>query len=123
MKLTLTEVETLISAQTPANLALLQSEGRGPLTSNIGEAGGFVRTVDGLAGPDVQLHAAPVMFVDEGLALPAQHAYTFGAAALRPTKCFLGVHAAWLSSSLDVLAALFNASYHLVSQSKKRFCG
>ena len=82
----LTEVETLISAQTPANLALLQTEGRGPLTSNIGEAGGFVRTVDGLAGPDVQLHAAPVMFVDEGLALPAQHAYTFGAAVLRPTS-------------------------------------
>jgi choline dehydrogenase len=82
----LTEVETLISAQTPANLALLQSEGRGPLTSNIGEAGGFVRTVDGLAGPDVQLHAAPVMFVDEGLALPAQHAYTFGAAVLRPSS-------------------------------------
>jgi choline dehydrogenase len=82
----LTEVETLISAQTPASLALLQTQGRGPLTSNIGEAGGFVRTVDGLAGPDVQLHAAPVMFVDEGLALPAQHAYTFGAAVLRPTS-------------------------------------
>jgi choline dehydrogenase len=82
----LTDVETLISAQTPANLALLQTEGRGPLTSNIGEAGGFVRTVDGLAGPDVQLHAGPVMFVDEGLALPTQHAYTFGAAVLRPTS-------------------------------------
>jgi choline dehydrogenase-like flavoprotein len=76
----------LISAQTEANLALLQSEGRGPLTSNIGEAGGFFRTVGGLAGPDVQLHAAPVMFVDEGLALPAQHAYTFGAAVLRPSS-------------------------------------
>jgi choline dehydrogenase len=82
----LTEVETLISAQTEANLALLQTQGRGPLTSNIGEAGGFLRTVDGLAGPDFQLHAAPVMFVDEGLALPAQHAYTFGAAVLRPTS-------------------------------------
>jgi choline dehydrogenase len=82
----LTEMETLISAQTEANLVLLQTQGRGPLTSNIGEAGGFVRTVDGLAAPDFQLHAAPVMFVDEGLALPAQHAYTFGAALLRPTS-------------------------------------
>jgi choline dehydrogenase len=82
----LTEVETLISAQTPANLALLQTEGRGPLTSNIGEAGGFVRTVGGLAAPDVQLHAGPVMFVDEGLALPTQHAYTFGVAVLRPAS-------------------------------------
>jgi choline dehydrogenase len=26
------------------------------------------------------------MFVDEGLALPTQHAYTFGAAVLRPTS-------------------------------------
>ena len=82
----LTDVETLISAQTEANLALLQTQGRGPLTSNIGEAGGFLRTVAGLAGPDVQLHAAPVVFVDEGLALPARHAYTFGAALLRPSS-------------------------------------
>ena len=81
-----TDVETLISAQTEANVALLQTEGRGPLTSNIGEAGGFFRTVDGLAGPDFQIHAAPVMFVDEGLALPAQHAYGFGACLLRPTS-------------------------------------
>jgi choline dehydrogenase len=81
-----TDVETLISAQTEANVALLQTEGRGPLTSNIGEAGGFFRTVDGLAGPDFQIHAAPVMFVDEGLALPSQHAYVFGACLLRPTS-------------------------------------
>jgi choline dehydrogenase len=81
-----TDVETLISAQTEANVALLQTQGRGPLTSNIGEAGGFFRTVDGLAGPDFQIHAAPVMFVDEGLALPAQHAYVFGACLLRPAS-------------------------------------
>jgi choline dehydrogenase-like flavoprotein len=81
-----TGVETLISAQTEANVALLQTEGRGPLTSNIGEAGGFFRTVDGLAGPDFQIHAAPVMFVDEGLALPTQHAYVFGACLLRPAS-------------------------------------
>src|SRR5207247_6459167 len=81
----LTDTETLITAQTEQNVALL-NEGRGPLTSNIGEAGGFFRTRDGLAGPDFQIHAAPVMFVDEGLALPIDHAYVFGACLLRPTS-------------------------------------
>jgi choline dehydrogenase len=81
----LTDTETLITAQTEANLALL-AEGRGPLTSNIGEAGGFFRTRDGLAAPDFQIHAAPVMFVDEGLALPVEHAFGFGACQLRPTS-------------------------------------
>jgi choline dehydrogenase len=82
----LTDTETLIAAQTEQNLAMLLNEGRGPLTSNIGEAGGFFRTRDGLEGPDFQIHAAPVMFVDEGLALPVDHAYVFGACQLRPTS-------------------------------------
>jgi choline dehydrogenase len=81
----LTDTETLITAQTEENLALL-GQGHGPLTSNIGEAGGFFRTRDGLAGPDFQIHASPVMFVDEGLALPVDHAYGFGACLLRPTS-------------------------------------
>ncbi len=74
-----------MTAQTEENVALL-SQGRGPLTSNIGEAGGFFRTRDGLEGPDFQIHAAPVMFVDEGLGLPVDHAYVFGACLLRPTS-------------------------------------
>src|SRR6266542_3794415 len=82
----LTDTETLVTARTETNLALLLNEGRGPLTSNIGEAGGFFRTRDGLSGPDFQIHAAPVMFVDEGLALPAVHAFVFGACLLRPTS-------------------------------------
>jgi choline dehydrogenase-like flavoprotein len=81
----LTDTETLMTAQTEENVALL-NEGRGSLTSNIGEAGGFFRTRDRLAGPDFQIHAAPVMFVDEGLALPVDHAYVFGACLLRPTS-------------------------------------
>jgi choline dehydrogenase len=82
----LTDTETLITARSEENVLLLQGEGRGPLTSNIGEAGGFFRTKEGLAGPDFQIHAAPVMFVDEGLALPAAHAFVFGACLLRPTS-------------------------------------
>jgi choline dehydrogenase-like flavoprotein len=82
----LTDTETLLTAETAENIALLQNEGRGPLTSNIGEAGGFFRSLDGLAAPDCQIHAAPVMFVDEGLGLPTDHGFVFGAVVLKPAS-------------------------------------
>jgi choline dehydrogenase-like flavoprotein len=82
----LTDTETLMTAETAENIALLQNEGRGPLTSNIGEAGGFFRSRDGLEAPDCQIHAAPVMFVDEGLGLPTDHGFGFGAVVLKPAS-------------------------------------
>jgi choline dehydrogenase-like flavoprotein len=57
----------------PANLAALQDTGTGPLTSNIDETGGFIQTRPGLAGPDIQFHAGPVLFFDEGLGAPQVH--------------------------------------------------
>lgn len=82
----LTDQETLMTALTPDNVALLQTEGRGPLTSNIGEAGGFFRTRPGLPAPDVQFHAAPVMFYEEGLGIPTAHAFGYGPCVLKPTS-------------------------------------
>jgi choline dehydrogenase-like flavoprotein len=82
----LTDQETLMTALTPDNIALLQTEGRGPLTSNIGEAGGFFRTRPGLPAPDVQFHAAPVMFYEEGLGIPTAHAFGYGPCVLKPTS-------------------------------------
>jgi choline dehydrogenase-like flavoprotein len=82
----LTDTETLLTAETEANIGLLMNDGRGPLTSNIGEAGGFFRSTEGLAAPDFQIHAAPVMFVDEGLGLPTDHGFGFGAALLKPAS-------------------------------------
>ncbi len=81
-----TDEETLMSAETEENIALLQEEGRGPLTSNIGEAGGFARTRPELAAPDVQFHAAAIMFHDEGLGAPLDDAYTWGVCLLRPSS-------------------------------------
>ena len=72
-----TETETLMTAETEANVALLQTYGRGPLTSNIAEAGGFWRSRDGLDAPDVQFHVAPVMFADGG-PRPAERARLVG---------------------------------------------
>ena len=82
----LTDTETLLTAETAQNIALLESAGRGPLTSNIGEAGGFFRSMPGLVAPDCQIHAAPVMFVDEGLGLPTDHGFGFGAVVLQPVS-------------------------------------
>ena len=82
----LTDTQTLLTAETPENVALLQNEGRGPLTSNIGEAGGFFRSTDGLDAPDCQIHAAPVMYIDEGLGLPTDHAWAVGACLLTPAS-------------------------------------
>ena len=44
---------------TVGNLLKAQKAGRGPLTSNVGEAGGFFRTRDELESPDLQFHVAP----------------------------------------------------------------
>jgi choline dehydrogenase-like flavoprotein len=82
----LTNDETLLSAMTPENLALFESERRGPLTSNIPEAGAFFRTRPGLDAPDVQFHYAPVMFWDEGLTPPVDHAVTFGPVVVKPSS-------------------------------------
>jgi choline dehydrogenase len=81
-----TDKETLFTAMTPANVELLQAHGRGPLTSNIAEAGGFIRTRPGLKAPDIQLYFVPVMFYEEGLSQPFDNAFTFGSCLLKPTS-------------------------------------
>jgi choline dehydrogenase len=45
---------------TPEDIELWQREGRGPLASNIAEAGAFVRTRDDLPAPDLQLEVGAV---------------------------------------------------------------
>ncbi|MFE7539539.1 GMC family oxidoreductase [Streptomyces platensis] len=82
----LTDTESLLTAQTPDNVRLLETAGRGPLSSNVGEVGGFHRTREGLDAPDVQVHATPVMFHEEGISPVTDHAFMFGAALLTPTS-------------------------------------
>ena len=49
---------------------------KGPLTSNIAEAGGFARSDPRLTAPDLQWHVLPVAFREQGLADPASRAMT-----------------------------------------------
>jgi choline dehydrogenase-like flavoprotein len=81
-----TDEPSLFGAFTKENFELLDAEGRGPLTSNIPEAGGFFRTRPDLDAPDVEFHYAPSMFYDEGLTAPHDSGYCFGPVVIKPTS-------------------------------------
>jgi choline dehydrogenase-like flavoprotein len=75
---------SLFGALNEENLALFEAEGRGPLTSNVAEAGGFIRTRDDLKAPDIQFHFAPARFQSEGLVPGDGHGFACGACVLAP---------------------------------------
>ena len=76
--------DSLFGARTPENLALFESERRGPLTSNGVEAGGFLRTREGLDAPDIQLHCLPALVLNEGLVPGNVHGVTLAANVAKP---------------------------------------
>ncbi|MFD6177933.1 MULTISPECIES: GMC family oxidoreductase [unclassified Isoptericola] len=75
---------TLFLAEKPRELAAYLSRRRGMLTSNVGEAYGFVSTDPAVDLPDVELIFAPVGFVGEGLVAHDGHAVTLGAILVQP---------------------------------------
>ena len=77
-------VETLASAESVKNLITWAVRGRGPLTSNVGEAAAFLRTRPQLAAPDLELLFAPVLFEEEGLKQPTEDGLTLATVLLRP---------------------------------------
>jgi choline dehydrogenase-like flavoprotein len=82
----LTDKGSLISSITPEAMEQYETEGRGPVTSNGGEGGAFVRTRDGLDAPDVQFHIGCLLLHEEFLGVPFDDAYTFGPAVVKPTS-------------------------------------
>ncbi|HEY1522432.1 MAG TPA: FAD-dependent oxidoreductase [Solirubrobacteraceae bacterium] len=75
---------SLLTDETEENLGLVQSEGRGPLTSNFAESGGFMRTRDDLEAPDIQLHAVPILFPEAGAGEILVDGWALSACLLRP---------------------------------------
>ncbi len=61
-----------------ANFARAKALGTGPLVSNIAESGGFFRSRDDLAAPDMQVHVAASGFWDNGLHEPTTRKFTVG---------------------------------------------
>lgn len=78
------ESGSLYDAERPAELINYLARRRGMLTSNVGEAYGFVRSRDGLALPDLELIFGPAPFYDEALVPPTGHGAVIGAILLKP---------------------------------------
>jgi choline dehydrogenase len=77
------EPVSLFNPLTEENLVAFVGEGRGPLTSNVAEAGGFVRSSAALDAPDIQFHAAPAMYVDEPV---LEHGFGVAPCVLTPAS-------------------------------------
>ncbi|MCA1991818.1 MAG: choline dehydrogenase [Coleofasciculus sp. S288] len=75
---------SLANARTTQNLLNYLLFRKGPLTSNVGEAGGFIKTTPDLFAPNLQLLFAPVYYVDHGFTQPEGHGFTIGATLLHP---------------------------------------
>ena len=63
-------VTDLAQLSTVRNLLRWKARGTGPFASNVGEAGAFLASRDELAAPDIQIHAAPSGFYDNGFHEP-----------------------------------------------------
>jgi choline dehydrogenase len=79
-----TEPISLASAENITNLIRYMAFKTGPLTSNVGEAGGFVKTSTSCPTPDVQYHFAPGYFIEHGFQQIKEHAYSFIPTLIRP---------------------------------------
>jgi choline dehydrogenase len=77
------EPVSLLTALTEENVAAFAQEGRGPLTSNVAEAGGFIRSSPELDAPDIQFHAAPTLYVEEPV---LEHGFGVGPCLLTPAS-------------------------------------
>jgi choline dehydrogenase len=75
---------SLSDAESIPNLLKYIFKKTGPLTSNIAEAGAFLKSRAELDECDLQLHFAPVHFVEHGLKNPPGHGFSLGAVLLTP---------------------------------------
>lgn len=78
------ENDSLFTAERPFELINYLLRRRGMLTSNVGEAYGFVRSRPELDLPDLELLFAPAPFFEEGLGDPYGHAVVMGPILVRP---------------------------------------
>lgn len=79
-----TKPVTLAGAETLANVLRFVLFRRGMLTSNVAEAGAFLRSVPDAPSPDIEIIFGPTYFVNHGFSNPSGHGYTVGAILLHP---------------------------------------
>jgi choline dehydrogenase-like flavoprotein len=77
--------DTLFAAEKPLELVNYLVRRRGMLTSNVGEAYGFIRSRPDLELPDLELIFAPAPYFEEGIGDPYdRHAVVMGPILLKP---------------------------------------
>ena len=79
-----TDRDTLYGFTAPENWERYRKEGRGPLATNIVEAGGFFRTLPSCATPDVESTVLPSTVSDGALGPITQPGYTLLIELLKP---------------------------------------
>lgn len=77
------EPVSLASAESLLNVGKYLLAGKGMLTSNIGEAGGFVTLLDDSTCPDMQYHFAPTYYINHGFDNPEGHGFSIGPTLVR----------------------------------------
>jgi choline dehydrogenase len=75
---------TLLGAESLGNLFKFFVLKKGMLTSNVGEAGGFLRVNQDTAVPDLQYHFAPAFFIEHGFGSPEEHGFTIAPTLVKP---------------------------------------
>jgi choline dehydrogenase len=82
------EPVSLATAMAPefveANIAAFETQGTGPLSSNVAESGGFARTRSDLPAPDLQLHGIPAILSEDPPFGIADHGISIGVCLLTP---------------------------------------
>jgi choline dehydrogenase len=79
-----TQPVSLASAESLSNLFRYLCFKKGALTSNVAEAGAFLKTSFAAEVPDLQFHFGVGYFVEHGFQKIKGHAFTFGATLLHP---------------------------------------
>lgn len=77
---------SLAAAERPRHLLDYLLRGRGPLTSNVAEAGAFLRLDPASPAPDLELLLGVAFFAEHGFANPEGHGFTVAAVLQRPAS-------------------------------------
>ncbi|MBD6617684.1 choline dehydrogenase [Komarekiella sp. 'clone 1'] len=75
---------TLANAENLQNFLTYLFFKKGPLTTNVAEAGAFFKTRTDLSQPDLQIHFAPTYYLNHGFTKPKGHGFTLGPSLLHP---------------------------------------
>lgn len=77
---------SLARAQTLGAVLQYLISKRGPLTSNVAEGYGFIKSDERLELPDLELLFVPSLFINEGLDIPREHGMTLATVLLQPAS-------------------------------------